>query len=118
LLVEILIATRLAHWRWVRASLGDYLVVFILYFGVLALRAVAPRRLAMGVFAFAAAVETAQGAGLASALGLQAGGFWHTVLGATFSVEDLVMYALGCATCLVLDTRVLRRPVSATTPSR
>jgi hypothetical protein len=63
-------------------------------------------------------VETAQGAGLASALGLQAGGFWHTVLGATFSVEDLVMYALGCATCLVLDTRVLRRPVSATTPSR
>ncbi len=55
--VEVLIATRLSHWRWVRASLGDYLVVFVLYFGVLTLRDVTPRRLAVAVFAFAAAVE-------------------------------------------------------------
>ncbi|MCK6571264.1 DUF2809 domain-containing protein [Myxococcota bacterium] len=118
LLVEVVIATRLAHWRWVRASLGDYLVVFIVYFGVLVVRDVAPRRLAAGVFVFAAGVEITQGLGLADALGLRPGGLWHTVLGATFSVEDLLMYALGCATCALLDTHVLRRGRAGARTSR
>jgi hypothetical protein len=116
--IEVLIATRLAHWRWVRASLGDYLVVFVLYFGALAFRDIPPRRLAVGVFGFSAAVEVAQGLGLATALHLPPGGLLHTVLGATFSVGDLVMYALGCATCEVLDRRILRPAAPGAPTSR
>jgi hypothetical protein len=110
--VEVLIATKLSHWRWVRSSLGDYLVVFLVYLGVLFLRPEAEaRRLALGTFLFAAAVEVSQALGLADALGLAPGGAAHTVLGATFSWEDLLMYALGCATCLFLDPRYWRQRV-------
>lgn len=109
--VEVLIATKLTHWRWVRSSLGDYLVVFLVYLGLLFLRPTASRRaLALGTFAFAALVEASQALGLADILGLAATSPARIVLGATFAWDDLLMYGLGCLTCVWLDPRIWRRP--------
>ena len=109
--VEVLIATVLRHVTFVRATLGDYLVVFILYFGALGVFGpgrLPAKRLGVSVFVFSAAAECAQGLHLADALGLEPGGLAHTVLGATFSVGDLVAYALGCVTCVWVDRRWVR----------
>lgn len=107
--VEVLIATRLAHWRWVRGSLGDYLVVFLLYLPVVAWRPYPPARVAGAVFVFAVLVECAQALRLADTLGLTPGGVGHTVVGATFSWGDVLMYALGCLSCVFVDRQFLRR---------
>jgi hypothetical protein len=108
--VEVLIATRLAHWGFVRSSLGDYLVVFLLYFPALALRPWSPRTLAAAVFAFSVLVEVAQALHLADALGFERGSIGHIVLGATFSFSDILMYGLGCLTCIAVDRRLVRGP--------
>ena len=108
--VEVLIATRLAHWHFVRSSLGDYLVVFVLFFPALALRPFPPRRLAAAVFAFSVLVEIAQALHLADALGFERGSIGHIVLGATFSWSDVLMYGLGCLTCIAVDRRLVRGP--------
>jgi hypothetical protein len=108
--VEVLIATRLAHWHFVRSSLGDYLVVFLLYFPALVLRPFPPRKLAAAVFAFAVLVELAQALHLADALGFERGSVGYIVLGATFSFSDIVMYGLGSLTCVFVDRRLVRGP--------
>ena len=107
--VEVVIATALRRYSFIRGSLGDFLVVFILYFGALAVRPWPRWPLAGSVFAFACAVEAAQGLGLASALGLRPGGLAHTLLGATFSREDVALYGLGCLACVGVDAGFVRR---------
>jgi hypothetical protein len=108
--VEVLIATRLSHWHFVRSSLGDYLVVFLLYFPALAVRSWPPVRLAAAVFGFSVLVEIAQALHLADALGFAPGSLGRVVLGATFSFSDVIMYGLGCLTCVFVDRRLVRGP--------
>jgi hypothetical protein len=103
LAVEILIATRLRNLPFVRGSLGDVLVVILIYCAVLSLREFRRVRLALGVFLFACAIEGAQYFHLARVLGLRSGGVLWIALGATFQWADILCYLVGCATVLSLD---------------
>ena len=107
--VEVLIATRLAHARFVRGSLGDVLVVILIYCTALSVRDFPRVRLAVGVFLFACAIEAAQYFHLARALGLRPGGVLWTALGATFQWADILCYFIGCAIALSLDLLITRR---------
>jgi Protein of unknown function (DUF2809) len=102
-ILEVSIATVWARVPFVRADLGDYLVVILLYAAAKAVRPLRATPLALGLFAFAASVECAQGLGLADALGLPRGSVARIVLGTTFQWSDLAMYAAGCATAWLLD---------------
>jgi hypothetical protein len=110
LVAEILVATVFAPVRFVRSFLSDYLVVMLLYHAVRAATSLAPRRVAVGVFAFACIVEVSQYFHLVDVLGLRHGSLLAIALGNSFSVPDLLMYALGCLTSWLLDTRLLSRP--------
>lgn len=107
--VEVLIATTFAHVAFVRASLGDYLVVVLLYHLVKAATLARPRPLAVGVFLFACLVEGIQWWHPADLLGLRPGSVLAIVLGNSFSWADVLMYALGCLTAWQLDARLLSR---------
>lgn len=107
--VEILIATRLRHAAFVRGSLGDVLVVILIYCAALSLREWPRVRLALAVFLFACAIEGAQYFHLARALGLRPGGVLWIALGATFQWSDIVCYGVGCAAALSLDLLINRR---------
>lgn len=107
--VEVLIATRLRHVPFVRSSLGDVLVVMLIYFAALAVRDVRRVPLAVGVFLFACAVETSQYLQLAPALGLRPGGVLWIVLGATFQWGDILCYLAGTVLALAADLSVVRR---------
>jgi hypothetical protein len=100
---EVLIATRFAHVPLVRGSLGDVLVVMLLYCLVLSLRDVRRLRLAAAVFLFACAIELAQHFEVAPLLGLRHGSVASIVLGSTFQWTDILCYFIGCVAALVLD---------------
>ncbi len=97
LLAEVAIATVFRRVTWMRAYLGDVLVVVLLYFSVLAVVEVKRKDvLAGGLFVFAVAVEILQFFKLADSLGLAPGSLPHILLGNTFSWLDIVCYGLGC----------------------
>lgn len=107
--VEVLIATRLRNAPFVRGSLGDVLVVILIYCAALSLREFRRIRLAVGVFLFACAIEGSQYFHLARALGLRPGGVLWIALGATFQWGDILCYLVGCATVLSLDLLITKR---------
>lgn len=108
-IVEILIATVFSDITFIRAFLGDYLVVILLYCLIRAFWSASPLILSGAVFLFACAVEAAQALGLADALGLPAGSLLRTLIGTSFSWIDILMYFLGCLTTFLLDSIHLRR---------
>jgi len=93
---EVIIATRLSHVVWVRAYLGDVLVVVLLYAAVRCVLHINDYVVLLCVFLFACAIEIAQYFSLAERLGYVRGDLMHTVIGNTFSWADIACYAVGC----------------------
>jgi hypothetical protein len=102
-LTEVLIATKLSHWGFVRSSLGDVLVTMLLYCAALALRDFERRRLSLAIFVFACLIEVAQYLHLAQALGLKPGSVLRVMIGDSFSWADIGCYFAGCVMALALD---------------
>ena len=108
LAVEILIALFVRD-AFVRPYVGDVLVVVLL---CCLIRTVFPGGtlfLSFYVFLFASAVEVGQYFDYASLLGLQGSRFFRTLLGSTFSVADLICYAVGCALFFVVENLIISR---------
>ena len=80
-LVELLVATSLAQIRLVRGSIGDFLVVGLIYFACQCIKPMPPLRLTVGVFLFACAVEASQYVHLADQLPIAKNGVIHILLG-------------------------------------
>lgn len=106
-MVEVLIATQLKHYHFIRAYFGDFLVVILVYCTVLAFWKVEPKRLAVGVFIFACCIELAQLFKLADVLELT--GAARIILGTSFSWHDILMYTAGCIVAWYLDSYWLRK---------
>lgn len=111
--IEVVIATKLSHWGFVRSSLGDVLVTMLLYCAALAVRDFERVRLALAIFGFACVIEAAQYLHLAQALGLEPRSALRVVLGDSFSWADVVCYFAGCLLALALD----RGAASSSAPS-
>lgn len=101
--LEVIIATRVSHVSWVRAYLGDVLVVVLIYAAVRSVLRVNDYLLLAAVFVFACGIEFAQHFNVAERLGFVRGDVMYTVIGNTFSWGDIACYALGCiATAVVV----------------
>lgn len=109
LCTEVLIATVWAKVPFVRADLGDYLVVILLYATARSVRPFPPRALAASILAFSFLVEITQHFHLADRLGFARGSLASIVLGTSFQVSDLFMYLAGCLTAWFLDERIVKR---------
>ena len=103
-LAEVLVATTFARVGFVRSYLSDFLAVVFLYHLAKTVRDFPARPLAVGVFAVATIIEIAQAFHLADALGFRRGSLPSILLGTHFSWLDLLMYALGCLTCVLADS--------------
>lgn len=108
-ITEVIIATKLNHYPFIRHYFGDFLVVILLYFIVKAVTNIKAKPLAIGVFIFALSVETSQYFHLADHLGLAQGGILRIVIGTSFSVSDVVMYAGGTLFVYWFDLLVLNK---------
>ncbi len=96
---------------FLRYTLGDLLVVMLIY---AALRVILPDRpkplwMAVGVFAFALCVELSQYFNLIGLLGLGDEKLAHLTMGSTFDLGDIAAYALGCGAALEADWWLRRK---------
>lgn len=95
LLTEVTIALFVRD-RFVRPYVGDVLVTLLMccFCGVCI-----PRKataITVGVFLFAAAVELGQYFDIVKQMGLENNKLVSTLLGRTFSLADIICYAVGC----------------------
>lgn len=96
-MMEVFIATRLPHVSWVRAYLGDVLVVVLLYAMIRSVLRINDYLVLLMVFVFACGIEFSQYLHIAERLGYVRGDVMYTIIGNTFSWGDIVCYAIGCA---------------------
>ena len=114
LALEVAIATVFSRWGWVRGSLGDLLVVLLVYHAVKAFADVPPLPLALAAVLLAYVVEGLQYLHAADWLGLPRGSVWRTVLGTHFSWGDMLMYTLGGLLAYALDRWLIQPRTQAT----
>lgn len=95
-LVEVLIATVLKESYFIRAYLGDVIVVMLLYTFVKSFVIINETKLILGIFAFSCLVEFAQFFNIADKIGFQPGSLMYIVIGNSFSWIDILCYGIGC----------------------
>ena len=100
LAIEVLIAL-FVHDRFVRPYLGDVIVVIVVYCFVRIWEPKRFRLLPLWVFCFAVCVEILQYVRIVEILGVQDNAFLRTVIGTSFSWEDILCYAAGCVVLAV-----------------
>ncbi|MBK1894678.1 ribosomal maturation YjgA family protein [Chryseobacterium paridis] len=101
-LTEVLIATVLKDIFFVRAYLGDVIVVILLYTFVKSFIAVNNEKLILAIFIFSCMIEIAQYFNIAEKLGFQRGSLMYVVIGNSFSWIDITCYAIGCLLLYVI----------------
>lgn len=95
-LIEVLIATKLANIFFIRAYLGDVIVVILLYTFVKTFVKINNEKLIQGILVFSCIVEFAQYFKVAEKLGFRPGSLMYIVIGNSFSWIDILCYAAGC----------------------
>ncbi|MFN1218240.1 DUF2809 domain-containing protein [Chryseobacterium kwangjuense] len=95
-LIEVLIATKLEHIFFVRAYLGDVIVVMLLYTFVKTFVRINDEKLILGILIFSCIVEFAQYFTVAEKLGFRPGSLMYIVIGNSFSWIDILCYVAGC----------------------
>lgn len=102
LIVEILIALFVEN-PMIRGSVGDVLVVILIYCFIQAFFQINKKKTIIGVGIFALLVEISQAFHLVEKLNLQDNKFFSTVLGTTFDLNDVWAYLAGCAVVWMLE---------------
>lgn len=99
--IEVVIATVLKNNFFVRAYLGDVIVVILLYTLVKSFIKINSLKLIAGIFIFSCLIEFAQYFNIAEKLGFQKGTLMYIVIGNSFSWIDILCYAVGCLILLI-----------------
>jgi hypothetical protein len=107
--VEVVIARGYIPGTFVRNSVGDVLVIPLLYFFLRGATKSTPAVALVIGLAVGLTAEALQYLHLADLLGLKKGSLLYIVLGNTFSWSDLLMYSIGGVLAAWLDVRVLER---------
>jgi hypothetical protein len=94
-LIEVLIATKLKDFFFIRAYLGDVFVVILIYYFVLAFIDFNTTKLIIGIFIFSCLIEFAQYFHFAEVLGFKDNQLMMIVLGNSFSWIDILCYGVG-----------------------
>ena len=101
---EVLIATVFKNLDFLRAYIGDVLVVLLMYTFILTFFEIRNRNiLIVALLAFSVTVEILQYFKIAEILNLKPGSWQHIVVGTSFSWWDIVCYLAGGALIFVLE---------------
>ncbi len=88
---------------FIRHTLGDFLVVILLFYLVKAFSNFSNITIGIGVLLFSFLVEFLQLTSFLECIGMQNNKLATIIFGATFSIGDLIAYTLGIATVLYLE---------------
>lgn len=105
-LIEVLIATIFRKIYFLRAYVGDILVVMLIYTFVLSFLKVKNKdKLLVSIFLFAVAIEILQFFKIAELLGFSKGSIGYILMGNYFSWEDIICYAVGCILLKIFNSK-------------
>lgn len=99
---EVLIATKLKDIYFVRAYLGDVLVVMLMYYFIKAFFDCSSTKLIIGIFIFSCFIEFAQYFHFGELLGFKDNRIMMIILGNSFSWIDIICYLAGCLLLFLL----------------
>lgn len=102
--IEVIIALYF-HDRFVRAFVGDVLVVVLIYSFLRIFLKSRKKNVAIGVFIFAIVIEILQHFKLVEILGLEQIKMAKIILGSTFDWTDLLAYLIGFVGILMFDRK-------------
>lgn len=102
LLIEVVIALFVKD-RFIRPYLGDVLVVILIYCFVKSFIKISVYKAALGVLLFAFTIEILQYCSLVEKLKLQHNTVAKTVIGTSFSWEDILAYIAGILIVLIAE---------------
>lgn len=102
LLIEVVIALFVKD-RFIRPYLGDVLVVILIYCFVKSFIKISVYKAALGVLLFAFTIEILQYCSLVEKLKLQHNTVAKTVIGTSFSWEDILAYIAGVLIVLIVE---------------
>lgn len=91
---------------FVRYTLGDYLVVILLFCLIKSFIKVNSMYLAISVLLFAFLIEFLQLANLLKIINLEHNYLAKLILGSTFQISDLIAYTLGIITILCIEFKL------------
>ena len=103
-LTEVIIAVIIPSESFIRHSLGDLLVVILLYCLVKSFVNIKPYKVIIGVLLFSFAIEFGQYFHIADILGIT-NSIIRIIIGTSFSISDLLMYSLGCLSIYLFELR-------------
>lgn len=106
-LIEVIIA--LFGKGFIRESLGDILVVILIYMFT---RIFVPNKikyLALFIFIFSILVELLQLINIVEILGLSNNKFLSTIIGTTFDIKDIISYGVGCFLLFIYEIILYKR---------
>ncbi len=109
-LIEVLIA-RYVHDQFVRPYLGDVLVVMLIYCFIKAFFWLPVLTAAVIILMFSFTIEFLQYLNVVEMLGLEKSRVATIVIGTSFSWLDLIMYAVGVGTILMIEKYWFRKPL-------
>lgn len=105
-MVEVLIATTFKDLFFVRAYLGDVIVVMLLYTLILSFFKIENRtKVIIGIFIFSVTVEVLQYFKIADLLNLKPGSIAAIVVGNSFSWIDILCYGVGCIILYLVELK-------------
>lgn len=105
-LIEVLIAIFLKT-GFIRHTVGDFLVVILIYCFFKSFFKVNSIKLAIAVFLFALCIELLQLLNILSLFGLNNNKVAILLLGSTFHLSDVVAYFLGTVSFLIIDLKFI-----------
>ncbi|MFD2725569.1 ribosomal maturation YjgA family protein [Hyunsoonleella rubra] len=92
---------------FIRHTVGDFLVVILIYCFFKSFLKVDSIKLAIAVFLFALCIELLQLLNILSLLGMEHNQTAILLLGSTFHVSDVAAYILGVITFLIIDINLI-----------
>lgn len=106
LITEISIAVFVRD-QFIRPYFGDFLAVGLVYFSIRSVFKFPPIKVALFSLSFAFLLEFGQLFNVLELLDLQDNSWMKIVFGSSFSLEDLLLYALGAVGSRWIDQRFL-----------
>lgn len=102
LVIEVLIAL-FVHENFVRPYIGDLLVVILIYCFIKSFFSFPVLKTAVAVLTFAIGIETLQYFNIVQQFGLEHSKLARTIIGTSFSPEDILAYAAGIGLVLLAE---------------
>ena len=103
-LIEVAIALFIKD-QFIRPYLGDVLVVILIYCFVKSLVKISVHKAALGVILFSFCIEILQYFNLVEKMKLQHNTVAKTVIGTSFSWEDMLAYIAGILIVIIVENR-------------